>query len=159
MFAEIEKFKDVMKEGMIKNFEADGCLMPVLFFIDNGELVISQIPNFIFMTEAGKDSLANLIKDKCVNPSIQAAGMVIEAWGAKIDAKSDAAKALLNNEISVSELDEKQDIIMLIFSTPTKSETIAYVVDADNKKIIKEFGEGIDLISGRFANFFQWSQN
>ena len=159
MFAEIERFKNVMKEGMIKNFEADGCLMPVLFFINNGELVISQIPNYLLMTDDGKDYLSSLIKSRCAAPSTQAAGIIIEAWGAKLEIDSDEAKALQNNEISVSELDEKQDIIMLIFSTPTKSETIAFTVDCENKKILGDFADEAKLVSGRFANFFQWTQN
>lgn len=159
MFAELENFKNVMKEGMVKNFEADGCIMPVLFFVDNGELVVSEIPTYLLATEQGKDVLTTIIKNKCATPTVQAAGIVIEAWGAKLDADSEAATALMNNEIKVSDLDEKQDIIMLIFSTPTKSETIAYIVDCENKKILKDFSEGSELISGRFSNFFQWTQN
>lgn len=159
MFAEIEEFKNAMKEGMIKNFETDGYITPVLFFINNGELKISQIPNYLLMTDDGKDYLSSKIKSMCALPSIQAAGIIIEAWGAKLEADSDDAKALLNNEINVSELNEKQDIIMLIFSTPTKSESIAYTVDCENKKILGDFCDEAKLVGGRFANFFQWTQN
>lgn len=159
MFSEIEKYKEVMKKGMIDNFERDGNIVPVIFFIENFNLNIAEIPNYLLSTENGKDMLSVLIRNKCANPNIQAAGMIIEAWGAKIDVDSDAARALENSEINVSDLDEKVDIIILIFSTPTKSDIIAYSVDSENKKILDEFGNGIESISGRFSNFFKWTQN
>lgn len=159
MYSEIEKYKEVMKNGMIDNFKRDGNLVPVVFFVENFDLTIAEIPNHFLLSEEGKNALSVLIRNKCANPNIQAAGMIIEAWGAKIDVDGDVAKALENSEIKVSDLDEKVDIIILIFSTPTKSEIIAYRVDSENKKILDNFGDEIKSISGRFSDFFKWTQN
>lgn len=158
----VEEFKDVLHKGMIKNFENDGYITPVVFFFKGDQPMISTIPSELLNTPEGKLVLADIIKTACLNPETSVAGIIIEAYGAKIneDDDSEKAKSLLKGEIRVSELDEKQDIIIMIFSTIEGEETISYIVDPKTKTITEPFqSEGADQIAGTFSDFFKWKGN
>lgn len=151
----VEKLKEVMRNGMIQNFKNDGFLVPVVFFLTDNQPHIAQIPNDMLKSTAGKVALAGNIKELCKSPEVQACGIIIEAYGAKINADSEDAKKVLDGVVRVSELDEKQDIIIMIFSTPEKDESITYLVDCKNKTVGEEFLEGADGMNGIFGNFFE----
>ena len=83
----------------------------------------------------------------------------MEANAAKIDANTELAKLVTNGDIRVSELKEKLDIIVLIFSTPEGEEIITYVVDCKNKVVGEPFSEGATNLGGKFSGFFSWNKN
>lgn len=158
----IEDFKKVLHHGMIKSFEADGCLAPIVFFYKDDKPIISEIPNDLLNSSEGKIILADMIKTACLNPTTRVAGIIIEAYGVKLDEKqdSDINESIKRGEIRVSELDEKQDIIIMIFSTPNSEEFISYCVDPKTKTVGEEFiGESADVMAGTFSKFFNWSKN
>jgi hypothetical protein len=156
----INDFKEVLKEGMIRNFKKDGCLTPVFFFLKDNIPIISQIPQYLLSSQEGKCALGNIIKRLCQEPNVFAAGIIMEAWGAKLEKDDERSKSLMNGDIRVRDLDNKRDIIMMIFSTPEGEEAISYVVDCKNKTIGEPFtGEEMDKMAGNFANFFNWTKN
>lgn len=151
----ISDFKEVMRKGMVQNFKNDGFLVPIVFLY-TGELHVAKIPNDMLKSTAGKVALAGNIKELSKEPSVLACGIIMEAYGAKINADSDDAKKLLDGVVRVSELDEKQDIIIMIFSTPEKEESITYLVDCENKTVGEEFlSEGDSAVGGIFGNLFE----
>lgn len=124
--------------------------------------MISTIPTELLNTSEGKIILADTIKTTCLNPQTKFAGIIMEAYGAKIDKEKDQekAKSIIEGEVRVSELEEKQDIIIMICSTPQGEETISYVVDPKAKTVGESFSsEGADAIAGTFSHFFNWSKN
>jgi hypothetical protein len=84
----------------------------------------------------------------------------MEAYGAKIDENSPNKDKITSGEIRVSELQEKQDIIVMQFSTPESEELIVYEVDCENKKVGSLFGDKeMKGLEGLFSNFFTWNKN
>ena len=155
----LDEFKEVLHQGMVRNFKNDGYLTPVVFFFINEQPMISQIPHELLNTPDGKIILANSIRLKCTDPNTKAAGMIIEAYGAKIDNNSQEPTDILEGKKRVSELDNKQDIIIMIFSTPDGEEMISYIVNPNTKTIMEKFiGENADEIAGTFSSFFDWKK-
>ena len=155
----LNDFKETMKNGMIENFKIHGFLTPVMFFLINGQPVISTIPGELLEDYEGKTILSNMIKRICKDPNVIAGGIIIEANAAKVDADSELSKLLLNGDLRVSELKEKQDIIMMVFSTPEKEEMIAYHVDCKNKTVGEPLASNYDSFGGTFSEFFNWNKN
>lgn len=161
MNKELESFKEVMHQGMLDNFKRDGELAPILFFYSNGKPYISIIPDEFLNSIEGKNDLACLIKDICQQPTTIAAGIIIEANGAKVDENSEIGKLMLNGDMRVSEYKEKQDLILMMFSTPEKEETFVYEVDIEGDPIVKPLvlGGEDSKGSGLFSGFFNWNIN
>jgi hypothetical protein len=149
----VDDFKEVMRNGMIENFKNDGFLAPFVFFLADNQPHITQIPNDMLKSTAGKVALAGNIKELCKSPEVHACGIIIEAYGAKMDGED--AKKVFGGVVRVSELDEKQNIIIMIFSTPEKDESFSYVVDSKNKTVGEEFLQDTDGMGGIFGNFFE----
>ena len=154
----IDEFKEIMRTGMIKNFQSSGFLAPVMFFMRGDEAVISEIPKEFLKNSEGKASLANLIKSICKQPNVIAGGIIIEAYAKSVKKNDEMAKLLLNGEIRVSECKEKDDIIMMVFSTPVEEEAIAYYVDCENKTVGEKLPSD-GSYGGTFSNFFDWNKN
>ena len=155
----LDEFKETLHQGMIKNFENDGYLTPVVFFFIDEKPIISEIPNELLNTPDGKIILANSIRLTCSDPNTKAGGMIIEAYGAKIDNNTQEATDILKGKKRVSELNNKQDIIIMIFSTPDSEEMISYIVDPNTKTIMGKFiGKNADEIAGTFSSFFDWKK-
>ena len=152
----IDEFKEIMRTGMIKNFQSSGFLAPVMFFMRGDEAVISEIPKEFLKNSEGKASLANLIKSICKQPNVIAGGIIIEAYAKSVKKNDEMAKLLLNGEIRVSECKEKDDIIMMVFSTPVKEEIFIYSVDIKNKKVGERYPEANGFV-GLLTNLFGWS--
>ena len=156
----LTEFKEILHQGMITNFERDGFITPILFFFKNGAPVIGMIPPELLAGSVGKEILAGMIKENCQQPNVLAAGIIIEAYGAKIDENSPNKDKIVSGEIQVSELNEKQDIILMMFSTPEGDEMIAYDVDCKNKLVGDRFGDDdMKQFEGLFSNFFHWNKN
>lgn len=156
----VNEFKEIMRKSMIENFENDGALTPVIFFIKDNQPIISQIPYEFLESQEGKYLISQVIKNICSQPNVLAVGMIIEAYGAITNPDDKISKDIISGEIKVSDLDDKQDIIVMIYSTPEKEEIIAYVVDEENKKVLDRFGEtDANSLSGLFSGFFNWSKN
>ena len=154
----IDEFKEIMRTGMIKNFQSSGFLTPIMFFLRGNEGVVSQIPKELLENSEGKTKLADLIKSICKQPDVIAGGIIIEAYAKSVNQNNEMSKLLLNGDMRVSECKEKDDIIMMVFSTPEKEEAIAYYVDCENKTIGKEFPSD-GSFGGTFSNFFDWNKN
>lgn len=153
-------FKETLKSGMIKNFEKDGHLTPIVFFFVNNQPIVSLIPPELLSDQIGKEILGNMIKSFCAQPNVLAGGIIIEAYGAKMDGDGELAKLVLNGDVSVSELKEHVDIIIMMFSTPEAEEMIAYEVNCEKHEIGAKFGsEEAKAFGGTFSKFFNWNRN
>lgn len=156
----LQNFKEIMRQGMIMNFEKSGNLAPVMFFYKAGEPAISLIPPELLSTLEGKQMLATLLKRICSEPDVIAAGIIIEAYGAKMDKDSELAKLVESGAMRISEIKEKQDIIVMIFSTPEGEECIAYEVDPKTKTVGRMFTDSeAGEYGGNFSHFFGWNRN
>jgi len=156
----LNEFKEILIKGMVENFKRDGYLTPLLFFYKNGEPIGGEIPSELLASPEGKNFLAGIIRTVCREPNVLAAGIIMEANGAKIDNDTEMAKLVKNGNVRVSELKESQDIIVLLFSTPEKEELIAYTVNLENKTVGELFGgEELKGMGGIFSNFFTWNKN
>lgn len=158
----IKEFKEVLRKGMIDAFSTDGRLTPIMFFYKGGQPIITEIPNTFLANSQGKIALANIMKKLCAESDTVMAGLIIEAYGAKLDGENitEETKAVLNGEKRVKDIEGRQDIIIMISSTPEGEEMISYVVDPDTKTVGEEFsGEGADQVSGTFSHFFNWNKN
>jgi hypothetical protein len=158
----IEQFKEHMHQSMLMNFKKNGFLVPVIFFLFCGRSIIEKIPQNLLSSPEGKDHLANAIKHMCEDPRVTAAGIIIEANAAKIKADNELINSIFNGDVKVSELKEKKDIIIMVFSTFEGEEMISYVVDSSNKIIVEPFNDNDDnkgSYGGRFSNFFSWNKN
>ena len=156
----LNDFKEVLRLGMIGNFENDGFLIPIVFFLKGDMPIFSQIPSEMLSTSDGKTLLASIIRRECQEPNVFAAGIIIEASAALMEENDEEAKKVMNGEMNVSDMKNKQDVIMLFFSTPEEEESIIYSVDCENKKIGELFGgEVMKQMSGRFTDLFKWNKN
>jgi hypothetical protein len=156
----LNDFKETLRQGMIQNFENCGYLTPILFFYIEGRPLISVIPPEVLSTREGKTELATIIRNFCQKNPVLAAGIIIEADAAKIYPDDKEGIKALNSEIKVRDLEQKVDIIVMIFSTPEGDEMISYEVDYNTKKVGEPFGEGkAERLGGIFANFFTWNKN
>ena len=149
----IKDFKEMVHKGMIDCFERDGYLEPLLFVLLNENPIIIPIPNDFLSSQEGKQILASKIREFCLSPDVLAIAMVIEAYGLKMDNDDELAKDVLDGKKKVSETEGKEDIIIMIVSTPEKDESKMYGVDLTEKKIINDFGES-DNFKGIFSGFF-----
>ena len=157
---ELIEFRDFMRNSMIKNFENDGYLTPIFFFFRNGQPMLGIIPPEALSSYESKLQLADMIRRVCQDPTVIAAGIIIEAYGAKFDKNNPLSKLVENGDLRVSELKEKQDIIMMVFSTPESDEIITYAVDCKNKKVGEMFAEpDFGGFSGIFSKFFNRCEN
>jgi len=160
METNLDQIRDTMCGAMITNFEKDGYLAPIVFFHKGDDILISEIPNELLSTQEGKSMIADIIKMVCSSPETTAAGMIIEAYGAKLDKDNTNAEDVMSGKKRVSDLEEKQDIIIMIFSTPEKEELISYVVDPEAKKVGEEFSpDECDKMAGTFSGFFSWKKS
>ena len=160
----VQEFKEMMRKGMIENYETDGEITPILFFLKDGKPHFVMIPPELFASPEGKYTIAQIIKNICVQPNVIAAGMIIEAFGAVIDNTHENAEDIISGNKKISEIDERKDIIAMVFSTPESEELIAYEVNEVTKEVGEQFGKNEDGttnggLSGLFSGFFNWNKN
>lgn len=105
-----------------------------------------------------KSRLSLAMHKMCENPLILAAGLVLEANCAKFSENDELGKLVASGAIRVSELKDKNDIILMMFSTPVSEELFIYDVDIKNKTIGERYPETSGF-TGLFANFFGWNKN
>jgi hypothetical protein len=155
MNTEISVFKESMRQMMLSNFKIFGFLTPITFFLYKGKPIIEMIPEQMLATPKGKEALAQGIQQFCTQKDVSGAGIIMEAWGAELDG-ADQSKPYK----PASQLPQRKDIIIMIFSTPYSEELFAYVVDPKNKAIVSEFGQHEKAqMSGTFSQFFKWNRN
>lgn len=155
----LNSLKKVLHDGMLENFKRDGYLAPTLFFFKDDEPSIALIPQELLSSVDGKNKLADIIKKICKEPTVIAAGIIIEAHMTKVLPNTEMEKSLMNGSVRVSQLKEKQDIILMHFSTPVGEEMISYVVDYENKTVGERFGADAKNAVGIFTKFFEWNRN
>jgi len=161
MESKVNIFKEAMKDAMIDNFKTCGYLVPVVFFYTGEKPIIVQLPPDFMGDRTNKIALTETIRDYCIKNNCLAAGLITEAYGAKVDSNSETAKKLTSGEMRTSECDEKQDIIIMLFSTPERDELISYVVDLDKKSVGVEFStpDMQSTMMGILGDFFKWNKN
>jgi len=159
--AELFLIKEIFKQGMIRNFEKDGHLQPIIFFYMKDNPMIIPIPSHMLSSPENKHILAATIKQYISNNPVLAAGIIIEAYGAIMDKDNELSKLITSGDITVSELKEKQDIIIMVFSSPEGDDVTAYLVDVKNKKVGEPFinGKEMEGFGGTFSGFFDWNKN
>ena len=150
--------KNAMYMGMIKNFERDGFLTPTLFFVKDNTPIIMPIPSDMLETPDGKIRIASMIKSVCTLPMVSGAGLIIEGYAKKFDKDDEVGKLVLNGNIKLNELNDKEDIILMIFSTPYEEIMMGHYVDCENI-VVGEKMEDFDQFSGMFSGFFNWNKN
>lgn len=155
----INDFKKVFHELMLVNFKRDGYLAPTLFFLKDNQPSVALIPQELLSSVEGKNKLADIIRKICKEPTVLAAGIIIEAHITKVLPNTEKLKNLLDGTVRVSELKEKQDIILMHFSTPVGEEMISYVVDYKNKTVGESMNYDASGAVGIFAGFFDWNRN
>ena len=158
-------FKSVMHDGMLENFRKSGFLQPLAYFLyKNGDTTFPHGLRLVPLTGdfmgdfEYKKEIAEKIRKICESPFVIAAGIITEAYAAKISIADENSTKLLNGEIRVRELNQKEDIIIMVFNTRICEEIIAYVVDVKNKTIGEKYPE-TSYYSGVFSGFFGWNKN
>lgn len=150
----LNNFKTLLHNGMIHNFKKDGYLVPIFFYMENDIPYLTKIPFDCFSSNENKEKLAQIIKNKCLEPNVVAAGIITEANGVSV-VDDNLIDLIDSGDVSISEMKEKKDLIIMIFSTPENHEIIADVVDVKNKEIIGTYSDfDSQQISGKFNNFF-----
>jgi hypothetical protein len=144
MKEEIKKFKDQLIKTMTTAFEIDGQFVPTVFFLKrDGQLLILVAPGDIMATNQSKDSLANLIKEKCKDPLMKAAAIIME--------------------INIKNPDGTKigDGLLMVVSTKEGDDVTIYNVDCDRKKVIGLYNTDLPgaKFRGRFSGFFQNNNN
>lgn len=153
----MNEFKKSLKNSMIQNFKNDGFLTPVIFYMNEGSPVMSIIPENLFNSDEGKNEISSVLHLISEIPTVTAVGMIYEAYMTKQDKDNELTKLLVNGSLRVSELKEKQDVIILLFST-LESETVTMIeVNPTNREIgeITEENTG----GGRFSGFYNKNKN
>ena len=158
----IETFKDIMRKGMIQNFEKYGYLSPVFFLLKNDVPVLTPIPIEDMKTPENKMALSKTFKEACRDPEVSCAGLISEAYTRifkATESNSELFKLLQNGNLRVADLKEKNDIIYMVFSTPNKEEIISYFVDPKTKTVMNKMDTNQEKTiksSGIFTNFFEF---
>ena len=148
----IYRLKECMVEGMISNFKTDGELVPVLFFLEENQPSITQIPDEYVTTAAGMATLIDLINKMCKKPSISAVGFLYMASMVRIQKGSLSELLIRTGKLRVTDLNTKQDVIILHFATPTHQEDFIFPVDTKNKTVGERYAtldNGTELIFGQ----------
>lgn len=130
-------------------FKKHGPLPSMVFFVTSDlypEFIL--IPSIGLETPEGKTALKYTILDMCKDPKIIAAGMIVNG-SAKI------LKNEKNDETQKNDFEDTQDIIMLIFSTPSNEEAITYYVNSETKTILGKTSFTNVQCGGKFSNFFE----
>ena len=108
----IPEFKEILRQGMMKEFNLNGSLTPIMFFYKGGQPIITEIPNNFLINSTGKVALGNIIRKICQEADTTMAGIIMEAYGAKISVEEDSeeAKAILSEQ--KKRIDERYGDIM-----------------------------------------------
>ena len=158
MNEKIQWFKKFMHDTMLENYKRDGHLSPVFITFSNEKILITPIPRDQLKPE-NKQALATTIKNTCKNPLILASVVIIEAYGAQVKPDSEVINKIMKGEIDMSDIEDKNDIIIMIFSSPEEEEFIAYYVDDKTKIVGERFCEEGDNFEGLFSHLFAWNKN
>lgn len=146
--------KEAMLQGMIANFKSEGSLIPVLFFLKENQLCLSQIPDEFLSSLEGKVMLSQLLRKICKEPRVTAVGLIYEAYLACTESGSELNKLLDSGNLRIADLKEKQDVIIMHFATPERQEAFIFPVNIKNRTIGERIDTGDGEAEGIFTNFF-----
>lgn len=147
-----------MHNSMLVNYKRDGHLAPVFITFTTEKILITPIPRDLLKPE-NKQALAAGIKNTCKNPLILASVVIMEAYGAQVEPDSEVIEQIKRGEIDMSDIENKQDIIIMLFSSPEEEEFIAYYVDDATKTVGDKFCEDGSNFEGLFSHLFAWNKN
>jgi len=131
----IYRLKECMVEGMISNFKTDGELVPVLFFLEENQPSITQIPDEYVTTATGMATLIDLINRMRKKPSISAVGFIYMASMACVQIGSVVEQLIRMGALRINDLKIKQKVIVMHFATPEYQEDFVFPVDIKNKTV------------------------
>jgi hypothetical protein len=151
----IESLKEYFVATMQDNFKKDGRLQPIFFYKIENNVKIVMIPGEVFANDEGKDDLMRTVRMCCANPKVECAGLIQEAWAKTVEPKSELTPLLMNGNLHVKDLKEKDGIIFMIFATPEKEEMISFYVNPEERTIGKKIGSDGAKTEGTFSNFFK----
>jgi hypothetical protein len=155
----IEEFIEVMRLGMISNFKTDGFLTPMFFYLQNNQPYLVGLASNFFDSPEGKLELIEFISKTCMKPGVVMSGLISEADIKTIPESDKDFDKYMSGELKISDQVDKNDIIVLIVSTPEKTYSITYPVDKENKKVFDEITSDGEIVSGLFSDFFSWTKN
>lgn len=147
---------------MKANFEKDGFLDPVMFAVTLEAFHFAAIPPELLQNQQSKSLLKKILESKTKEPGVIAVGVILEAWGCMLEKEKDSGllKLIQNETLNVRDLKYRENIILMIFSTPEKDELCAFCVDAENKKVLGSYiPDGEMMNGGLFSNFFAYTRN
>ena len=147
-----------MLESMIENYKRDGHLLPVFITFTTEKILITPIPRDQLKPE-NKQALADTIKNTCKNPLILASVVILEAYGAQAKPDSKILDQIIKGEIDMSDIKDKHDIIIMLFSSPEEEEFLAYYVEDKTKTVGERFCEDGTHFEGIFSHLFGWNKN
>lgn len=148
----IIRLKECMVKGMIANFKTDGELVPVLFFLEENQPFVTQLPNEYVTSTDGMATLIDLINKMCKKPSISAVGFLYMASLVCMQKESLSELLIRTGTLSVTDLKTKQDVIILHFATPEYQEEFIFPVDTKNKTVGERYAtadNGTELLFGQ----------
>lgn len=155
----IREFKDQIIPIMKANFERDGYLAPMLFYILEGKQVVFPIPGEYFENENGKNALSGFLNELARHKGMELVAVAMEAYAAKMDPHSPLTDLVKSGNMRVSELSTREDIILLAISTPMRDELVTLKVDPVAKKVMGKWTDPTGQTTGRFSNFFAFRRN
>ena len=158
MNEKIQWFKKFMLESMIENYKRDGHLSPVFITFTTEKILITPIPRDMLKPE-NKLELATTIKNTCKNSLILASVVILEAYGAQVEPDSEVINQIIRGEIDMSDIEDKRDIIIMLFSSPEEEEFLAYYVNDKTKTVGERFCEDGTHFEGMFSHLFAWNKN
>ena len=158
MNEKIQFFKKIMHDSMLENYKRDGHLSPVFITFSNEKIFITPIPRDQLKPE-NKQMLVATIKNTCKNPLILASVVILEAYGAQVEPHSEVIDQIISGEIDMSDIEDKHDIIIMLFSSPEEEEFLAYYVDDKTKTVGERFCEDGTHFEGLFSHLFAWNKN
>ncbi len=158
-----------MLTGMKKNFERDGIIRPIAFFLHKFPVDekfpegVPPTPTIIPIDEYLNDvdwkkGLSYTMHKMCENPMLLAAGIIAEANYTMFNNNDELGKLILSGALKINELKNKNDIIMMIFGTPIEEEIFIYGVDIKNKTVGERYPETNEF-GGLLTNLFGWNKN
>jgi hypothetical protein len=140
---------------MFDNFKEHGYLAPIMFFMINGAPKIGLIPRELLINYETKKQLRSIITDICKDKAVTCAGIIIEAYARQFKNDDPLVSLVMDGTLRVSELAVKNDIILMVFSTPETEYQCAYIVDVKNKTIDNALADGeLESVGGVFGHFF-----
>jgi hypothetical protein len=136
-------FLEQEKQKMIKLFEKYGSIVPTFTIQYDDGTITSFATNFD--GSLSKENFNYIMRKLCTDPKVIASVFVTEGWSSKIAEKENKRP---------SECADREEIVMMIFSSRNKDQEIQLYKLDQNRKL--DFVISSDEYKGRFSNPFSY---